>query len=478
MINILTEQNVQASLASLKPADILIEPALGNYSAADFDNLPKTVPIGEAAARKVGARLTALALPPAEYAALRQRQLAVAPPDLRPVDEIRFEKLTRVNPRTAANIMDTKPNQPIDQAVLDRDLRRLFGTGDFEHVNYSLLEEPGRRVLAVDAVEKSWGPNYLRLGLGLSSDFQGDAYFNLLASYRKTWLNSLGAEWRNDLQVGRTNRFMSEFYQPLDERQYFFVAPRIEIERRPVYLYQGNQRLAQYDLRSTRAELDVGSQFTRYGELRAGVMTGSLHASLDTGPDILAPPTGRISQGAYTGRLFFDQLDSATFPRAGYQGSANLFASRGALGADNTYTKWMLDADGVFSVGDHTFNFGLKAGDKLGSSPLPAYDQFQWGGFLQQSGYRTGALLGESLAFGRVVYYNKLARQDFLEGLYAGFSLEAGRVGGPLVPGSPTGLQKSVSAFFAMDTYVGPLYIGYGYAVGGSRSFYLYLGIP
>ena len=407
---------------------------------------------------------------------MRQHQLAVAPPDLRPVDEIRFENLTHVNPRIAANTMDTKPNQPIDQQVLDRDLRRLFGTGDFEHVNYRLLEEPGNRVLAIDAVENSWGPDYLRFGLGLSSDFQGDAFFNIMASHRKRWLNSLGAEWRNDLQIGRTNRFKSEFYQPLDERQYFFVAPRVEFERYPVYLYQGNKRLAQYDLQSTRAQFDVGSQFTRYGELRAGVMTGSLKASLDTGLSIFAPRTGQVSQGAYTGRLFVDQLDSATFPRAGYEASASIIGSRSALGADDQYTKWSVDATSVFSAGDHTFNFALKAGDKIGSSPLPAYDQFYSGGFLHQSGFRTGALAGESLAFGRAMYYHKLARQDLLEGLYGGFSLEAGRIGSPLVPGSPTGLQKSGSLFFGMDTYVGPLYFGYGYAIGGFRSFYLFLG--
>ncbi len=54
-------------------------------------------------------------------------------------------------------------------------MRRLYGTGDFEHVNYRIIEEPGKRVLAVDAVEKSWGPNYLRFGLGLTNDFKGDA---------------------------------------------------------------------------------------------------------------------------------------------------------------------------------------------------------------------------------------------------------------------------------------------------------------
>ena len=476
MISILTEQNVQASLASLKPTDILIEPALGDYSAADFNNLPKTVPIGETAARRVSARLTPLAIPPAEYAALRRRQLAIAPPDLRPVDEVRFEDLKHVNPKIAANLMDTKPGQPIDQQVLDRDLRRLFGTGDFAHMNHRRVEEAGKHVLLIDAAENPWNPDYARFGLGLASDFQGDAFFNLMASHRKRWRNSLGAEWRNDLQVGRTNRFKSEFYQPLDERQYFFVAPRFEAERYPVYLYQGNQRIAQYDLQSTRAQFDVGSQFARYGELRVGIMKGSLKASIDTGLSVFAPRTGQVAQGAYTGRLFADQLDSATFPRAGYQASVNITGSRGTLGADDQYTKWRADATRVFSAGDHTFNFALKAGDKIGGSLLPTYDQFYSGGFLNQSGFRSGALTGQSLAFGKAMYYHKLVRQDLLEGLYVGLSLEAGRIGSPLVPGNPTGLQKSGSLFFGMDTYVGPLYLGYGYAAGGYRSFYLFLG--
>ena len=135
MINILTEQNVQTSLASLNPTDILILPELGDFSAGDFDHLLKTIPIGEAAARKVADRLSKLSLPPAEYAALRSRQLAVAPPDLGPVDEIRFPGLARVNPAVLEAEMETRPGQPIDQRTLDRDMQRIYGTDDFEHVN-------------------------------------------------------------------------------------------------------------------------------------------------------------------------------------------------------------------------------------------------------------------------------------------------------------------------------------------------------
>ena len=60
MLGILTEQNVQATLASLKETDVLILPELGDFSAADFDQMKKTLPIGEAAARKVADRLAKL----------------------------------------------------------------------------------------------------------------------------------------------------------------------------------------------------------------------------------------------------------------------------------------------------------------------------------------------------------------------------------------------------------------------------------
>ncbi len=143
MINILTQQNVDASLASLRPGDILIEPQLGEFSATDFDHLQKTVPIGEAAARSVESRLAALSISTEQYASLRLRQTEPSPPDVRPVDEIRFEPMARVNPVALESIMKTRPGEPLDQTVLDRDMQRLFGTDDFEHVNYRIVA--GRR---------------------------------------------------------------------------------------------------------------------------------------------------------------------------------------------------------------------------------------------------------------------------------------------------------------------------------------------
>lgn len=88
----------------------------------------------------------------------------------------------------------------------------------------------------------------------------------------------------------------------------------------------------------------------------------------------------------------------------------------------------------------------------------------------------TGALVGERLVFGRAVYSYKVLEAPY--GLYVGGSIEAGRMERPLVPGSPTGVLKSVAAFLAVDTLLGPLYLGYGWTADGNRSAYLYLGRP
>ena len=485
MLSILTEQNVQASLASLRPDDILISPELGDYSTGDFDELVKIIPLGEVAARKVASRLAALSIPADEYAALRKRQQAEVLPDLRPVDEIQFQHLQRVQKQAVQKVMQTQAGAAINQATLDADMRRLYGTGDFEHVNYRYLEEPGKRILSVSAVEKSWGPDYLRFGLGLSSDFTGDSYFNLLASYRKSWMNSYGAEWRTDLQIGRSTSLGTEFYQPLEPAGRFFIAPHAALERRTVDLYQRDRRIATYDAQSALAGVDLGVQLQQYGVFRLGVLGGVLRPKLDTGPASLSPGQADVRQGAVTARLLIDQSDSVHFPRTGYTGALNVYKSAKALGADVDYAKWNVDANAAYSFGEHTFNLGFRAAGKLGANPLPRYDLIQWGGFLQQSGLATGQLVGDSLRFARVMYYHRILQGSLLEGAYGGISLEAGKVGNPLVPGNVDGYLTSASVFLAADTPVGPAYLGYGRVLhgagaggGGSGRLYFYLGRP
>ena len=111
----------------------------------------------------------------------------------------------------------------------------------------------------------------------------------------------------------------------------------------------------------------------------------------------------------------------------------------------------------VRSFGEHTFNGSVKFGGRVGGDRLPGSELFQWGGLLQQSGYPTGALLGEELMFGRIVYTRRLARSSFLDGVYAGLSLEVGKMRRPLIPNNEQGLLQSAALLLGIDTPVGPL---------------------
>jgi NTE family protein len=148
------------------------------------------------------------------------------------------------------------------------------------------------------------------------------------------------------------------------------------------------------------------------------------------------------------------------------------------LGADDDYGKWLVTGSAVKSFGEHTFNFYTRLGGALGDSRIPAYDQFQWGGFLQQSGFATGQLTAQEIRYGRMMYYHRILQGKLLEGAYAGFSLEVGKMNSPLVLSAPTDWITSGSAFIGSDTPIGPAYLGYGRASTGVGSFYFFLGKP
>lgn len=166
------------------------------------------------------------------------------------------------------------------------------------------------------------------------------------------------------------------------------------------------------------------------------------------------------------------------FPRDGWKVDLRYLKSDTALGATDSYNKWEASGAFIHSFGEHTFNISGLAGALSGAKAAPAYDLFNWGGFLQLSGFSTGQLLGEKLQFGRAMYYHRLARSPIFEGAYGGISLEAGKVSKPLISTNRDDWIRAASIFVAVDTPLGPTYLGYGQAQDGPSSLYFYLGRP
>jgi NTE family protein len=363
--------------------------------------------VGEQAARTMTDRLRELALAPQAYRAFRAAQLARERRQF-PVQEVRLDTaaMGAVNPDSARVQVRTGPVQDMDRAELADQIQALMATDDFEQVRYRFADEDGKRVLVLEPVAKRWGPNYLRFGLNLSSDFEGDSSFNVLVDHRATWLNQRGLEWRNSASIGQVTGFQSELYQPLDLYRRFFVAPRVSWKQQTSDLFLDEDDIARYRDRKASVGLDFGLTLSRTAELRVGYEWARLWSTRQIGIPLL--PDVEEKSGALQAGLVVDRLDDWGFPTRGVYLNASIKAAREGLGGDSDYDRAQIDLDLPLRITPrHRLLAGVRWGDSFGTT-LPIGELFPLGGFLNLSGYQPREILSEGYTFGRVVYYYRL----------------------------------------------------------------------
>ena len=349
LINFLGIESVDKQLKSLGDKDVLIAPDLGDISAAKFDRSKDAIRIGEEATRAVADKLRRYSLPPEQYAALRNTQIAEAKA-LGTVDEIRVEGLEKTNPAVVLNLVESKPGEPLSEEKIGADLRRIYGTRDYESISYRIVGgDTGPRAMIIQPTEKAWGADYLRFGVALASDFQGDNAFNALVQYRKTWLNHLGGEWTTEAQIGQNTHVWTEFYQPLNEAGQWFIAPSALIGQltRPVFV--GEDKVADYLISVGTGGVDLGANLGTWGQLRVAPVWSKVFARVDTGSPVL--PSVREPTAGLRAALFVDQTNTAWFPSDGYGFIGTAYAAMTSFGSAQSYQRLEGTARGIHSWG-------------------------------------------------------------------------------------------------------------------------------
>jgi NTE family protein len=486
MINLLMEQNVRASIASLGADDVLIQPELGDFGSANFAEGLSLVENGEAAAREKADVLRRFSVSEAQYREWRDNVRSRLPAVPQVTDVTVATRSERVSPlvieRELAEVpgidLRRRPETDFSLENFNDRLEQVYGRGDFERMDYRVIDRQGVRTLEVQGVEKSWGPNYVKFGLGLAADSE-QTRFNAALSHRSTWLNSMGAEWRNDIQYGHRDFLASEFFQPLSLRAGAFVAPRLELQDEPIVYYINGRRIGDYRVKYARVHLDAGAQ-NKFGEFRVGAFTGMLDAEPDFGFVPLVPEFD-ITQVGYTARFIYDQIDNPRFARDGILVVLDSFGTVSGWGSDDEYNKTSLLMKGAKSFGRHAIEFAGWYGLGI-KGDLPAYDPFLLGGFLQGSGYRMDELVGDEVALIRGVYTYELAAlpAPIGRGVYFGASLEATRATLGVDTGGPKKFRPSASLFLAADTFLGPAFLAWGRSFDddGDGALYFMLGTP
>jgi NTE family protein len=477
MINILTEQNVGISIGALRHEDTLISPDLRGVSFVDFERGPELIKLGEDAARDVVTRLAALSVDRVWYAAWETKRIR-RPPDLeRAIASVVVTGAVRTNPealkrevRDRASVIEGRPATGEQLALASR---VLYGGGEFERVDVHAEVRDGRNVVTVDVDEKPWGPNYLRFGGRAVSDFQTDARFSIIMQHTRTWVNSFGAEWRNEVEIGDVRRLSTSFYQPLGPGSPWFVEPMLSTEQSDFDIFAGgNHRTDRITNAVTGGSLTFGRRIGNNGvaRFRAG------HEWYRSTPNISSRLSGTTKDNAdfAQANAVFDTLDDANFPRRGY-----LFAAT----ATNYWYSTNRDPVQNYSLqGTVPFTYDRLTFLTLAAAGRSRDDRggFGLGGFLSLSGTPVGAISGSQVGILSMLAYYRFG--ELPRGLgrswYGGVSLEAGNAWARRADISAKDVRKAASVYLGFDTLIGPLYLGWGHTFGGDSAFYLFLGRP
>ena len=475
MVNILTEQNVSRSLAKLKPTDIYIKPDLEGITAGDFNKSSETADRGKAAAEALTDRLKSLSVSEETYAAWVNK-ITYVKKESPLIHEIQIAGLKMVNPAAVERHLQIKPDTRIhDAAQLDENLMRAYGDGWYEHVDYSLLTTRDRNILRVLPVEKSWGPDYLRLGFNLDSNFKQNSSYALRVAYDKTWLNDLGAEMIASVEIGNTPSLTVDFYQPLDAQQHYFGEVSLGFGGNNFDVYQNNEKLAENWREKGFVSIAAGINVGLLGQIRGGWRQTWQSADLQTGtPSTAFPAESNQSYGGEFLALDFDQMDRLYFPTKGWSAALSYFNAE-----DEGYSKLLANVRIAYPLGNYVLGGRLSyQGSPKGE--LPAHNAGMLGGFGNLSAFAYNELAGDNIRYAGVSIEKIIGRFPLgLSGdMRAGLLLETAKIGIPYTETQLNGWLNSTTLYLGGQTPFGPAYLGYGRSNTGTANIYLFIGTP
>ncbi|HSC14623.1 MAG TPA: patatin-like phospholipase family protein, partial [Gammaproteobacteria bacterium] len=477
-IDVMIGANERLAIESLAPSDVAIDVPMGDIGTSDFTRIPEAVELGRRAAEGMREELSRFSVPEAEYLAWIEGLGRTQAPETA-LAEVRVVGTDRVNPEyVRAQLENAAPGEVLTPQAIAEDTERVYALGDFEGVDYALTGPADARVLEIAPTEKSWGPNFFRFDLGLATYEGGDMFAILRLDHDRTWMNSRGAQWHNAMQFGRQALLASDFYQPIDVRQRFFVQPVLFSQEKIEDIYLDRDRVARYELRERYGQVDVGVNFGTTTQLRLGLRNGWHEAQVDTGVPAL-PELERTEDTSYQLRAFFDTRNSVALPTRGAVLTSRYVDSDDALGGEFDYSFIEGMYAQAFGVrGDNSLTIAVGAADTL-SGELPVTELFTLGGIRTFPGLRPGELRGSSYWMMAARYSWQLVDISPLSGqsLYAGVRAQVTemrkRFDG-LEPEALYGLSGSIGG----RTPIGPFLFSLGYVDGGEWQVQFMLGRP
>ncbi len=471
LTTLMVSENTERQIASLAPGDVLLEPKLGiEFGSADFDRIEEVIPLGFEAASSSSGRLTPYALDSKSYGEWRSgiNRCRSEPGDLQ---FVRLENNSRFSDEVLMEKIRIQAGQSVNYEELDRDIARIYGLGFIRTAQYRIVEENGETGVVIEVEQDKRGLDFIETGLNISSGPRG-SNLDLKAAYLKTDLNKRGAEFRGAIQVGEDAGLLAELYMPLDNRLRWILQPNITATRRDIQAWdESGNLLAIVEAADYGTQISFGREFGRHAGLFGSVARYAGKLDLRVGSPGFDPY--RYDGGEWSIWGLYDRLDNRYIPSEGSIIRARYVSSRENLGADQEFEQLELAFFSAFTRGAHTAWIGSRF-DYSFQNDLPIYALYTGGGFLSMSGFQRDELIGANFGMSLLGYRYRLTQSGFLPG-YVGMTVEYGGASDRASDVYSDGTLNG-SVYFAYDTPLGPMYLGYGWNEAQSGLFFLRFG--
>jgi NTE family protein len=473
-MDVMFEVNEKIQLQSLTDRDIRIDVPMGDITTSDFERVPETIPLGEAAGRAAADRLAAYSLSTAEYAAWRQRATAGKSAERR-IADIRVEGLNWVNADYLETLSTVRIGDVVDIDAISRDARRMAALDELESVAYRLEGEADRTTLVWLPAEATIGKDYLSPSIGVYADGGGDLKFQVSLQHVRRWLNERGGQWRNSFEIGYETSVTTSLYQPFDVDQRFFVEPTLFAGQTLENLFLDGDHVATVEFRDLGGRLDFGWNVNQAAQLRLGYWASDRRASVQTGP-----PDVSGTDDVDAGLMFaarYDSRDTASFATSGMSAALEYQQSDEGFGADRDWERIEAGVRKAVPLRRNLMWVSLAGGTGI-DDDLPDDRYFSLGGPRTLAGYQFDEIRVESywLAQGSFLWRIKDLVTIKNQALYAGFGVYAAGLYDRL-DGVPDEEIYGASAYLAGSTPIGPINVGVGYANSNS-AIWISIGKP
>ena len=473
---IMTNRNSAAQLATLTNQDILIRPELDDIGFADFERSLEAVPKGTESAQRALPQLQKISLSPEVWLAYLDAR-STGKREQPVIDFIRIVNDSNVSDEVIRAHLSLTPGQELDEVNMSADLSAIFGLELFEEVSYRIVEENDQTGVEVLARRSENGQKFIRFGLALEEYFNGETGFQMSAAFTNLAINDLGGEIDARITIGDNFGLFAEFYQPIDYAQRYYLFANTGGGKFNRNIFDDDGRiLAQARISEAFLQTGTGRNFGRWGTMRVGLQRtiGKVKGRIGFPDDVSIS----FDDTAFIAEFSIDTLDNVQFPHRGMVFDTIYKNSLSWLDGDSHVDTFLIGGYHPFSWGRNTLGFNYRFATSINGTPNEI-DLFQLGGFARLTAYAPGQLTGNHGGAAGIIYYRRIAgglRFLTQTPVYVGGLLEAGNVWNQRADVSLDDLHTSASLFFGADTFLGPVYLGYGVGDDGQTSAFLFIG--